>query len=1024
MPGLIHVLPVDHSLTYDPSVNRAGDDGAAATDGMTIRVLGTLDVIADGGHRLALSSPKVRRLFAALLVDAGAVVSADRLADIIWGDEPPANTTGALHNLVSRLRALLRSAGPGCAVLTRAPGYVLELGGTELDAAQFERRAREARDVLDRDPRRAAVLLDAALSLWRGDAYAEFVDDMFARAEAARLDELRVVAEDDRVAAALAVGRPDEAVVLAERLTAAHPLRERPHADLMRGLYRTGRHADALAVYRTYRDRLERELGLDPSADLQQLERDILRGDPGLDAVEYIAPVEQPFVVRSGQGNLPAPPPDLVGRADLLATVRDTVRAGRVVTLAGPGGVGKTSLALRAAADVAGSWPDGVWWCDLAPVAGADAVAEVVTTVLGVQRGQGMTAIGRIVEFLRPAHALVILDNGEHVVDAVAELASAVVHGCPRVAVVVTSRERLGVDREQVLTVPPLPVPAAGDAGDPRQTPALELFARRAAAVSEGFVVTDDNAEVVADICRRLDGVPLALELAATRMRSMSPADLAERLAWRFRLLRGGERRGARRHRSLRAVVDWSYQLLDERARLVFDRLAVFAGWFPLSAAEAVVARTGEGVDALDVADVIADLVDRSMVVARTADTTARYTLLETLRAYGRERLHDRGETQPAQRAHARYHMALAETAASRLYGRDHLRWAQTLDSTFDELRAAHAWALDHDVEVALRIVVALSSYAEEGLVAEPFEWAQRAVQRAEDAGHASPWLALAYAVAAMGARFGGDLPRAQDLADRAFAISGPPGGRARHLAMLVRSEIAFYRGELDETQRIHEELAGSEVHDAERIWTMWSEMVRVMAPAYRGDSAQAISAGERFVVDVDRDGDPIMMGWARYALAEAIGDTAPQRALDLLDDALARATASGGRFLTGVALVSAASLRGRHGQPEHARRVFAETIRWWHRAGNWTQQWTTVRNVIDLLVRLGEDQHAAQLHGAVLARTMAPPPFGADAQRLAHAETALRERMGAATFAAASARGAAMSDSDVIAWVLELLEP
>jgi predicted ATPase/DNA-binding SARP family transcriptional activator len=1010
-------------------VNRADQDGAATPGGTTcIRVLGTLDVITDGGRRIALSSPKLRRLLAVLLIDAGAVVSVDRLADAIWGDAPPVNVAGALHNLVSRLRALLRpAASSGCALLTTAPGYVLELGTTEVDAARFERHAREARDVIDTEPHRAAALLDEALDLWHGDAYAEFVDDEFARVEAARLDELRMVAREDRVAVALAIGRPDDAVVLGERLVAAQPLRERPHALLMRALYRAGRHADALAVYRTFRERVGAELGLDPSAELQQLERDILRGDPGLHPAPAVPQAAAGSVAAPpprDPGNLPTAPEELVGRAGVLAGVAEALRAGRVLTLTGPGGVGKTSVALRVATNVAGAWPDGAWWCDLAPVSGGGAVAEVVTTVLGVQPRQGRTAIQRIVEFLSGTRRLLVLDNGEHVVDAVAELAAAVVRGCPGVAVLVTSRERLGVDREHVLTIPPLPVPAPGAAGDPRQAPAVELFARRAAAVTGGFAMTDDNAEVVADICRRLDGMPLALELAATRMRSMSPADLAGRLSWRFRLLRGGERTGARRHRSLRAVVDWSYQLLDDPARLVFDRLSVFAGTFTLAAAEAVVAGTGEGVDALDVADVIADLVDCSMVVARTDDATTRYTLLETLRAYGRERLHDRGETRAAQRAHARYHVTLAETAAVRLYGPERMRWAQVLDGALGELRAAHAWALDHDIEVALRIVVALSSHAEEALVAEPFEWALRAVQRAEADGHASSWLAQGYAVAAMGARFGGDLPRAQELVDRALTVDGHPDRPARQLPLLVRGEVAFYRGELDEAQRIRAQLAGTQPHDAERTWALWSEMIGVIAPAYRGDTAEAINAGERFVVRVDRDGDPIMMGWARYALAEAIADSDPVRALALLDDALARARASGGRFLNGVALVTAASLRGRHGQPEQARRVFAETIRWWLRAGNWTQQWTTVRNVIDLLVRLGQDRHAARLHGAVLARTTAPPPFGADAQRLALARTTLRERLGAEAFAAASGAGAAMSDGEVITWVLELLDP
>jgi DNA-binding SARP family transcriptional activator len=338
---------------------------------MRLRVLGTLELLAGGPAGsfttvVPLRSPKLRRLLAALAVHSGSVVSADRLADVLWGDQPPANADGALHNLVSRLRAVL-GGDDGLAVVTRAPGYALQPAATAVDSAvdstEFTLLVAQARPRLGGEPDRAAALLDAALALWRGPAYAEFADEEFARAEVNRLEELRVTAAEYRVDAALALGLPDEAVVRLEPLVRGHPLRERPHVQLVTALYRCGRHADALQVYRDFRQRLDEELGLQPSAMFRRLEADVLRQDPGLTPpgpvpVRSVAapaasagaslPPPQPAafapVMRTVRG-LPADPPPLVGRNEAVSRLRSVLHGARVVTLTGPGGVGKTSIA-------------------------------------------------------------------------------------------------------------------------------------------------------------------------------------------------------------------------------------------------------------------------------------------------------------------------------------------------------------------------------------------------------------------------------------------------------------------------------------------------------------------------------------------------------------------------------------------------------------------------------------------------------------------------------------------------------
>jgi predicted ATPase/DNA-binding SARP family transcriptional activator len=1011
-----------------------------------VRVLGTLEIVDDEGTPVALASPNLRRLLAALVLNAGTVVSVDRLADIVWGDDPPTNTTGAVQTLVSRLRSRLRRSD-GLQIVTRAPGYVLDLAAQTLDATVFADLVARAHAAPD-DAATGAALLDEALSLWRGDAYAEFRDESFARAEVARLAELHAGALVDRAEAALAQGDTDDAIARLEPLTREHPLRERPHAQLMIALYRSGRHADALAVYRRYRRRLDEELGLEPSAELQHVERQILRADPELGGTGA-GPIAPDRADNRQQTTAPhvrpamPPVPALVGRDELVADVAAVLAPGTPLTLVGPGGVGKSSVALAVAARAAESRADGVCWCELASIDEDDAVTGLVMTTLLATPRPGTGPLEGLIDVLQAQHLLLALDNAEHVLGGIAPLVAAIGRDCPDITVLTTSRERMGIAGERVVSVPPLAVAAPpaeratpGDDGDRRrgdrstgdgvhrrESPAVELFTRLAAAAHEGFTLSEDNRDAVTDICRRLDGLPLALELAATRMRSMTPRDLADRLSWRFRVLRGGRRTGADRHRTLRAVVDWSYDLLADRERGVFDLLSVFAGGFSLDAAEQVISSADPSIDRADVADAVGALVDASMLGARTSAGSATYALLETLRSYGRERLGEGDAMTAARRAHAAYYTGLAERVAVDLSDVGPQRAAARLDQAIDELRAAHAWATAHDLPRALRMVAALPPYAEHRAHGEAYSWAEVTVAAAEDAGVDPAQMTAAYGAAALSARFRGDLDGATALAERGLAHRSDPHDPAVYTATYALSEVALYEGRLDDVLTLADALQQVAPSGANRLFDVWLRVSRVLAQAYSGRTDAAIAEAERFLAAGRREATPAAVAWATYALTEALVEHDPEQALPVAEEALAYSRAFDDRFLVGVTLVTAASLHARHGDPRRAVELFRETIDRWRRARNWTQQWVAVRSIVGLLLRLGAADHAAVLHGIVLSRTTSSPPFGADADRLAAAADELSDRLGEDAFAAARGRGAGMPDDQAIAWTRDVLD-
>ncbi|GIH72532.1 AfsR/SARP family transcriptional regulator [Sphaerimonospora thailandensis] len=704
------------------------------------RVLGPVELQAPGGETGTLP-PSVRVLLARLALAPGRVVSVDGLTDALWGENLPADATNALQIRVSKLRRALLAAGVGGDVLvTRAPGYLLAVPAESVDAYRFEHLVGEARGVAARGLTGPALeCLDEALRLWRGPALADVGETDWALAESARLEELRLGAVEDRLELLLETGRHVETVADLERLVVDNPLRERLHRLLMLALYRSGRQADALTAYQALRHHLADELGIDPAPELQALAEAILRqqvpsqspaGPSGSSsggtapATATAAPVDRPPAATAPTSPVPTSPApaspvpsraesearvaaahadrlpqrlaSLIGRDDDMVTTLRRLGEARVVTLTGPGGVGKTTLALEIARGADDAIADRVHLIRLAALeAGAETVETFITELGLMSGGPGADSTEAIAEHLGPGRTLLVVDNCEHVIDDVAALIERLVGRCPGLRVLATSREALAIPGEVQVAVGPLAVPdetetsAAGSAAAISAAPAVRLFLDRARAVRPAFALDAETAPVVATICRQLDGMPLAIELAAARIKALSAADIAARLRDRFSLLTAGPRTSEARHRTLRATLDWSHDLLSDSERRLLRRLAVFRGGWTVQAAEDVCAFGGIASD--EVLDLLFRLVDRSLVVPDPA--SGRFRLLVTVHEYARARLAEAGEAATCHARHLDHYLRLAEELGPQVRSQE-LAWSRLTDE-HDNFRAA----LDHAVD-------------------------------------------------------------------------------------------------------------------------------------------------------------------------------------------------------------------------------------------------------------------------------------------------------------------------------------
>ena len=672
---------------------------------MQIAMLGPLEVRDDDGAAVPVAGIRLRTLLIALALTPRQLIPTSRLIDAVWGDGPPPGAANALQALVSRLRRAL----PAGSIESHPAGYRLVTGSDDVDIVRFERLVAAGRTELARDPAPAAETLRDALGLWRGPALLDVFDQEFFQATITRLDELRLTAIEDRVGAELRLGRGADLVTELTALAVEHPLRERLVAALMRAMSEAGSPAEALGLFERTREALADRLGTDPSPELSAVHTAVLRGE--------IVPAPAPGPEAAHRTNMPTGLTSFVGRDADVVKVRELLGDYRLTTLIGPGGAGKTRLAVEASRTLLDQMPDGVWLVEFDRVTEPADLPAAVLAALGLREQSLMGASGdpidRLTAALRDRAALLVLDNCEHVITAAATLADRVLADCPRLRILATSREPLNINGESVWPVEPLALPAADvelGVAELMSYDAVRLLVDRVRAVRPGFDITDDAVPAVSAICRALDGMPLAIELAAARLRTMTVVQLASRLDDRFRLLTGGNRTAMTRHQTLRAVVDWSWELLSDAERALLRRVTVFAGGVTVEAAERVCA--GGPVQTSEVLDLLTALADKSLLMAEGDDEAPRYRMLETIRAYGRERLDEAGELDAVRQAYARFFVELAETAEPHLRRAEQLEWGRRLEAEHDNLHAAMRSAIAlGDAQLAVRMVNAAGWY-------------------------------------------------------------------------------------------------------------------------------------------------------------------------------------------------------------------------------------------------------------------------------------------------------------------------
>jgi len=739
-------------------------------------MLGPLEIRLDDGAHADVPGGRLRGLLVALALNPGHVVPKATLVDWIWGEHPPADAANALQRLASRLRKVL----PEGSVEGQPDGYRLLVESDAVDAVRFERLIGQVRD--DDDPQRVEWLREA-LALWRGTAMQDvgLADSSALDAAVTRLERLRLTAMEDRFDAEIGLGRGADLVSELTDLVAANPLRERLVAALMRALAASGRDSEALQVYQRTREALVDELGVDPSPELSALHVALLRGE------------SQRREEESRNTNLREELTSYIGKDDDVAAVGALVAEHRLTTLIGPGGSGKTRLATETGRRLLGDFPDGAWLVELAAIGPEGDVAQAAYSALGLRDallgdGSSQEPTDRLIAAMREREALLILDNCEHVIDTAATFAHRVLGECRNLRILATSREPLGIIGEALWPVLPLALPAEdADPAAIEAAPAVRLLRDRASAVRKDFTVDAGTLSTMVRICRALDGMPLAIELAAARLRTMTIDQLAKRLDDRFRLLTGGSRTALPRHRTLRAMVDWSWELLTDAERTVLRRLSVFMGGASLEAAERVC--VGDAVEQYEVLELLTSLTEKSLLVADGGDNP-RYRMLGTIKEYAELRLAEAEETELARRAHLAYFTELSETAEPHLRRAEQLDRLAELRPEHDNIHAAMRNALaDGDAEAAMRLAAGAGWYW--WLVGNKAEGLELITAALETPGEVDDQLrAVVYAIVVMFVTSGpGDEHQAAEWVHKAAKFARHAEGGHPGLGLVVAME-------------------------------------------------------------------------------------------------------------------------------------------------------------------------------------------------------------------------------------------
>ena len=932
---------------------------SGADRGLEIRLLGPVETLVAGAP-VALGGPRQQTLLSLLALRPGHVVPADELVEEVWAGDPPDGADTTLRSYVSRLRRSL----DGIAGIERTDrGYVLDAPHASVDALEFERLIRAGAQLLARgSARRARADFGDALKLWRGRPFGEVGAEGALRVAADRLEELHLLGLEQRIEADLALGRSAELVDELEAVVREHPFRERLWRHLMLALYRSGRQADALAAYHRARAGLDEHLGIEPNEELRALEAAILRQ-------------EVPAVARQAAlQNLPVALTTFIGRTAELEAVTSLLQAHRLVTLTGVGGVGKTRLALEAARHASDAYFDGVWFVDLAPLGDPDLVASNVAAVLGLREGSEASDLDALAAQLGDREHLVVLDNCEHVRDACADLTAALLARASNLHILATSRVTLGVAGEVDYAVPPLTVPTdRTDAGAVGAFDAVTLFLERARARRPGLVGDPATLAAVARIVSDLDGLPLAIELAAARAKALTVADIAARLNDRFRFLVSWRRLSSARHRTLAEAMAWSFDLLDPEAQGLLADLSVFAGSFDLDA----VAQVSLGGDPARALDIVQRLVDASLVILEAEPQEgSRYRLLETVRQYGADRLAAAGRTDAARRAHAAYFAGIAE--ASPVKGSEQARGMARLDLERDNLRVA----IDHAIELEdpvlqRRITAALWRY-----------WQVRGD------------LTEGYA------RLGATLALGEDAAPEQYPN-----------AVLGAGMLAWAMGRYDEgKQQGIELLRLAEESASIRLAYVGNRLLGNIA--FRERDFETSDVYSVRALELARQGDdPIEVMMAELNHAVLLMDSGKMDlAVDRLEQALERARALGHAEGAALALLNLGEAAFLLGRDDAARARFDEAREAFAAIGFRSHVGHAMQGIAAIAARGGESPLAAELlgrAGAVLAEVgAAPEDFNPGI--VVGAEAAAKGALGLEAFAAAYDAGWAAERSPV----------